>query len=174
MTKEEFAERFMEIVGVANPHHLKLAMRKNTHSGYVQAQRILNGLSDLGKLERAKGVYKTPACKSEGSSHALSVTQHIAEIFNKFDNPLIYREKLIEEVALRPDIMVFIAREGKGLCFILEIVDTETAEYLQMKRTTWAKWPGASQYLSNLFNAKISRYDFVTSDEFNAYMEVVK
>jgi hypothetical protein len=173
MDKEQFAEGFMEIVGIANPHHLKHAMRKDTHSGYVQAQRILNGLKDLGKLERGKGVYKLPSCKSNGSPHALSISQHIAEIFNKFDNPIVFREKSIQEVALRPDILAFAIKENKGLCFVLEVVDAETEEYLKMKRNTWERWDKSTEYLSQLFAHKIRWFDFVTSHEFNTYLEEI-
>jgi hypothetical protein len=119
-------------------------------------------------------VYKLPACKSEGSSHALAVTQHIAEIFYHFDSSIIFREKLIEEVALRPDIMAFVSRDGKGLAFIVEVVLEEPPEYLAMKRTTWEKWAGATEYLSNLFGQKVRWVDFVPSNEFNNYLEEMK
>jgi hypothetical protein len=171
--KDQFAESFMTIVGIANPHHLKLAMRKDTHSGYVQAQKALNALVDLKRLERREKLYLVPGCKSEGSEHALAVTQIIAEIFSKFDNPRIYREKLIEEKGLRPDIICFVEKDGKALCLIIEVVREESPEYLNMKQNVWEQWPEAITFLSNLFKSQIKHFDFVTSDELNLYWESV-
>ncbi len=164
----------MEIVGVATPHHLKRAMRlKDTHSSYVSSQKLLKNLSDLGKLERANGVYKLPACKSEGGDHALAVTQVIAEVFNRFDDPQVYKEKLVEGKGVRPDLMVLARRNGQGLCFIVEVTLQETEDYLTMKRNVWQEWPEALVYLSNLFKTPIKHFDFLTSETLNQYLEEV-
>ena len=174
MTKEEFAKGFMEIAGVTNPHHLRKAMRlKDNHSGYVQAQKILRGLSDLGNVERKNKLYFHPGCKSEGGEHALAVTEIIAEIFNRFDNPQILKEHFIEGKRLRPDLMCHVRKENQELCFIVEVVREESPEYLRMKRNVWDEWPEAYAYLSELFQAKVKHFDFVTSQEFNLYLEAV-
>ena len=174
MTKEEFGDHFMGIAGVANPHHLRKAMRlPDTHSGYVQAQKILRGLSELGKIDRRNRLYFSKNSKSEGGEHALAVADHIAEIFARFDGPQVLREHQITGKGLRPDLICHIRRGNHELCFILEVVRNETPEYLAMKRSVWAEWPEASEYLSNLFKTTVRHFDFVTSEEFNLYLEGV-
>ena len=175
MANEEFTEKFMEIVGVANPHHLKRALRMaDTHSSYVRCQKILNGLKDLGQLERANGVYRSPSCKSEGGEHSLAETQIIAEIFYHFDNPQIYRERLIEEKSIRPDIMTFVKKDGRGLVMIVEVVLQESENYLEMKRNIWLETIWACQYLSKIFNTTIKHFDFLTHDQLTTYLEEIK
>jgi hypothetical protein len=175
MTKEQFGESFVEAAWILTPHHLKKAMRKSGHSGYVAAQRILNGLRDLGKVEKVKNLYVLKACKSEGGDHALAMTDAIAEIYARFDGPVVYREHSIEEKGLRPDIMCFVRKFQDDKClelvFILEVVRKEDPSYTTTKHNTWKHWPEATQYLSQLFATTVKRFHFITSEELNTFME---
>lgn len=141
------------------------------HSSRVQAGKILRGLADLGQLEKGKGFYRFPGCKSEWQEHSKLITENLIKIYQSFDNPIIHREKSIEEVKLRPDAMCFIERDRRGLCFVLEILNQEAPEYLKMKRNVWESWQGATEYLSRLFKVKVKWFDFVTSQELDTYLK---
>ena len=150
------------------------------HSARVQGQKALNSLVDLGKLERGNGYYRTLDCKSEYGEHSRLLTKSLAELF-KHGDPVIFREHSISEVALRPDALCLLTREGKGLCFVLEVCHTETPEYLKQKITTWRNWNNSLGYLSNLFTCRIPHFEIVVVGdnvpgdcwEFNRFIEEV-
>ena len=155
----------------------------SVHSARVQAQKALNSLADLGKLEKGKGYYRTLDCKSEYAEHARLLTKSLAELFKTKAEPVIFREHSISEVALRPDALVLLKREGQGLCFVLEICHTETPEYLNQKITTWRNWDNALGFLSGLFKCNVPHFEIVVVGdevpggcwEFNRFIkEVVK
>ena len=151
------------------------------HSARVQAQKALNSLVDLGKLEKGKGYYRTPDCKSEYGDHSRLLTKSLASLFATDAEPVIFREHTINEVALRPDALVMLKRDGKGLCFVLEVCHTETPEYLNQKITTWRNWAGSLDYLSALFNCKVPHFEIVVVGddvprgcwEFNLFLQEV-
>ncbi len=142
----------------------------------------LNYLVDSGKLVKGNGFYKLPDCKSEYKEHSQLLTKAIAEILKIERHAQIFREHSIEEKGLRPDAIVFLTRNNKGLCFFLEICNNETPEYLQSKINTLKHWPEATDYLSSLFKTKIKEFDIVvagdlTSDdaiEFDTFLQEVK
>jgi hypothetical protein len=151
----------------------------SVHSARVQAQKALNSLVDLGKLEKGNGYYRTLDCKSEYAEHARLLTKALAELF-KHGEPVIFREHSITEVALRPDALCLLTREGKGLCFVLEVCHTETPEYLNQKITTWKNWDNSLNYLSRLFGYKIPHFEIVVAGdaprgcyEFNRFIKEV-
>jgi hypothetical protein len=131
------------------------------HSARVQAQKALNSLADLGKLEKGKGYYRTLDCKSEYSEHARLLTRSLAELFKTGAEPVIFREHSITEVALRPDALVLLKKEGQGLCFVLEVCHTETPEYLNQKITTWRNWDNSLDYISRLFKYEVPHFEIV-------------
>ncbi|MDA8161690.1 MAG: hypothetical protein M0022_02120 [Desulfobacteraceae bacterium] len=154
----------------------------SVHSARVQAQKALNALVDLGKLERGAGYYRTPDCKSEYGDHSRLLTKSLAELF-KHGDPVIFREHTITEIALRPDALVLMKKKGRGLCFVLEVCHTETPEYLQQKVTAWRNWDKSLDYLSGLFGVRVPGFAIVVAGdnipdgcwEFNRFIkEVVK
>lgn len=151
----------------------------SVHSARVQAQKALNALVDLRKLERGPGYYRIPGCESNYGDHARLLTKSLTQLF-KHGDPVIFREHSIKEVALRPDALVLLKKGGRGLCFVLEVCHTETPEYLNQKVTTWKNWDNSLNYLSNLFNHRVPHYDFVIVGEapegcfeFNRYIKEV-
>jgi len=142
----------------------------------------LNYLVDAGKLIKGNGFYKLLDCKSEYKEHSQLLTKAIAEILKIERHAQIFREHNIEEKGLRPDAIVFLTRNSKGLCFFLEVCNNETPEYLQAKINTIKHWPEAKDYLSNLFKTKIKEFDIVVSGNllsddaigFNTFLEEFK
>ena len=153
----------------------------NPHSARVNAQKKLNELVAIGKLERGNGYYRTPDCKSEYGDHARALTKTLTEVLKTDSHPLIHRELYIPEVSIRPDAVILLTKENQGLCFILEVALTETEEYLTQKINIWKNWAGASVFLSGLFNFKIPHFDIVVEGEtvpdgafeFNSYLEEI-
>lgn len=155
---------------------------KNQHSARVQAQKALNELVSLGKLERGKGYYRVPGCKSEFKEHARLLTQALTEIIIINPTAVIHREVVIPEISLRPDAAVLLTKEGQGRCFILEAVNNETELYLNQKITALRTWKNSLTFLSRLFKYRIPHFDIVVSGEsavggtlpLKSYLEEVK
>ena len=152
---------------------------QSVHSARVQVQKDFNRRVDLKQLERGPGYYRVPGCESEYGDHARLLTKSLIELF-KHGEPVIFREHSIKEVGLRPDALVLLKKEGRGLCFVLEVCHTETPEYLNQKVTTWKNWDNSLNYLSNLFHHRIPHYDLVVVGEapegcfeFNRYIKEV-
>lgn len=153
----------------------------NAHSARVNAQKKLNELVALGKLERGNGYYRTLDCKSEYGEHARALTKALTEVLKTDFNPQIRRELYIPKVSIRPDAVILLTKENQGLCFILEVALTETEEYLTQKINTWKNWAKAHVFLSELFNFKIPHFDIVVKGEtvpngafeFHSYLEEI-
>lgn len=142
----------------------------NVHSARVNAQKALNNLSDLGKIEKCKGYYRTLDCKSEYKEHSRLLTKSLSKILKRSD-AIIYREITVPEIGLRPDAVVLLKKDGSGLCFVLEAVNNETEIYLQSKINAWKNWAGALDYLSRLFGYRIPHFELVTSLELDSFLE---
>lgn len=142
----------------------------------------LNYLVDAGKLVKGNGFYKLPDCRSEYKEHSQLLTKAIAEILKVERHAQIFREHSIKEKALRPDAIIFLTHDSKGICFFLEVCNNEKPEYLQAKMNAIKNWPEAKEYLSNLFKTKINEFDIVLAGDlisddaiaFNIYIEEVK
>ena len=135
---------------------------KDLHSARVQAQKALNNEVELNHLEKCKGFYRVPGCKSEHGEHSRLLTQYLVEIL-KVTDATIYREHIVSEIGLRPDALVLITHGDRGLCVILEVVHNETQEYLKQKVSAWNGWTGSNQYLSQLFGCLIQGFSIVTA-----------
>lgn len=134
----------------------------NSHSARVNAQKHLNNLVDLGKIERGDGFYRV-GTKSEYGEHARLLTAHLAQILSvKSITTVIYREAEIP-IGFRADALVFCQRENMGICFVLEVAHNETHNYLRRKADAWRAWKGAKNYLTQVFNTPIHSYGFVVS-----------
>lgn len=142
----------------------------NLHSARVNAQKALNGLADLGQIEKCKGYYRALDCTSEYKEHARLLTKSLAKIIIRY-NAVIFREISIPEIGLRPDAIVLLKRDSQGLCFVLEVVNNESDIYLQSKINAWKNWEGALPYLSRLFGYRIPHFELITSDQLDSYLE---
>ena len=187
MAHDETIYGLMESLVIADKHIVgdimaqKGIWTKGT-STINNSYKALNLLADSGKLIKGNGFYKLPDCKSEYKEHARLLTKAIAEILKLNYSTEVFREHSIEEKGLRPDAIVFLTHNSKGLCFIFEVCNNETPEYLQQKINIIKNWPEAKEYFSNLFKTKINEFDIVvagdlTSDDaiaFNTFIEEVK
>ncbi len=141
-----------------------------TGNPYANSYKYLRELTQLDKLVKGDGYFKLPTCKSEYGEHAQLLTQALALIIKTPYEPVIYREKTIDEVGLRPDALVLLKNGDKGRCFLLEVVNNELPIYLEKKKNAWETWQGDFDYLSRLFGYKIPHYDFVISDDLHSYL----
>lgn len=156
--------KIVDALTIGSILHAK-GLYSSDHSARVQAQKALNSLVELGKLEKGTGYYRTLGCKSEYGEHARLLTKSLAELFKTNAVPVIFREHSISEIALRPDALVLLKRDGQGLCFVLEACHTETPEYLNQKITAWRNWENSHGYLSALFNCKVPHFEIVVVGE---------
>ncbi len=108
----------------------------NPHSKTVQVQKQLNTLVGLGKIKRGKGFYSTLDYAGEFKEHDQGITHCIAELI-KLNYPIsIFRERSLTG-GIRPDIIGLIGKDGKALCFIVEVCISEEDAYLQQKAIFW-------------------------------------
>lgn len=145
------------------------------------SDKVLNVLTKFGKLDKVNGFYRLPNCRSEYKEHSQLLTKALAEIIKLDLNAKILRESTLGEVGLRPDAIVLLKKGNQGLCFILEVCNNETKEYLTQKVNVWRHWEGGTRKLSELLNVKIPVFDIVTAGgvfegvfELNDYLQEVK
>jgi hypothetical protein len=143
-------------------------------SARVNAQKKLNELAALGKLERGNGFYRVIGCKSEYKEHAQLITKALAEILKLEVQSTIFREITIPEVGLRPDAICLITKDNQGYCMILEVMNNETPEYLQSKINVWENWQRDTQFLSQLFKYKIPHYEVVPVTVLDGFISFLK
>lgn len=187
MAHEETIYEMMQRLVIADKHIVGDIMAKKEiwttgTSTINNSYKGLNLLVDSGKLIKGDGFYKLPDCKSEYKEHSRLLTKAIAEILKLNYSAEVFREHSIEEKGLRPDAIIFLTRNSKGVCFFLEVCNNETPEYLQAKINTIKHWPEAKEYLSNLFKTKIKEFDIVVSGNllsddaigFDTFLEEVK
>lgn len=153
---------------------------KNPHSAVVQTQKHLNALVMQGKLRRGSGFYALPEYRGEYKEHDRAVTKCIARLVLTKLPISIYREVSFP-VGLRSDAVGLIGKDGKAICFVLEVANTEEPEYLNKKAVIWKNWNGATDAFSELFKTPIPYFTLVVSGkshpdmmDFNDFMEVVE
>lgn len=187
MAHEEAIYSLMEALVIADKHIIGELM---AHYGIWNAgtsavnnsYKALNVLVDQGKLEKGDGGYfRLHGCRSEYKEHSVLLTKALAEILKPNYQTMILREPTLDEIGLRPDAIIFLTKEDKGLCFILEVCNNEFPSFLAQKVNAWKVWDGASKKLSELFGEDIKEFDIVVSGDieaegtfnFNAYMEAI-
>ena len=177
MRKEDEIMRLMKVLKIADKHTIGRIMSQRGHwaegtSATNNAYKILCSLADLNQLEKGKGYFRIPGCKSEYQQHARLVTLVIIEILLRYPDSLIHREHSIPEVGLRPDILALLIRKGQeGRCLVTEIVNHELDQSLEKKRNAWESWSGATEYLSQLFGYRIPFFDFIALEEETSWLE---
>lgn len=179
MAHEETIFELMEGLVIADKHIIgDLMAHKNIWtagtSSINNSYKALNNLVDAGKLEKGDSSYfRLKGCKSNYCEHAQLLTKALADILKFNYTTKIFREHTIAEKGLRPDSLILLTRVNEGICFVLEVCNNETPEYLQQKINTWNAWDGATEYLSQLFGVKIPHFDIVKSDDLKTYMEAL-
>lgn len=150
---------------------------KNPQSARVYSQKHLNSLVETGELIRGNGWYAAKGYRGEFKEHDYLLTKALAQVLKLKLESVIHREVSFEP-GLRSDAALLLKRKSKGLCFILEIVHNETAEYLNMKLNAWGGWAGAKEALSRLFGYRIPSFRVVVSrndpeDQFSRLLKEV-
>ncbi len=151
---------------------------KNLQSARVYSQKHLNILVESRELVRGEHWYATPSYRGEFKEHDRLLTQAVAQILKLKVESFIFREVSFEP-GLRSDAAVLLKKADEGLCFILEIVHNEAAEYTNMKLNAWKNWKGATEALSKLFGYRIPFFSVVISrnepdDQFSRLIREVK
>lgn len=168
---------------IADKHIIASLMSNRWQEGTSSvnnAYKALTNLVGMGKLEKGDGFFRIPGCKSEYKEHSQLLSKVIAEIIKTNLVSKIMREPNVSEAGLRPDAIVLLARDNKGLCFILEVANNEKEDYLCQKVNTWLHWDSAKEALSELLGLKISCFDIVVAGnaitgtfEFQDYLKEV-
>lgn len=181
MAYEDILMGYMLKLSVANKHDIAELVDEYWTEGVSRTNNVYKALSKnvaMGRLVKGDGYFKLPDCKSEYKEHARLLTKALVEILKLKLETKIHREHTIPEIGLRPDSIVLLTKEDKNLCFILEVVNNETEEYLRQKVHALRHWEGALDYLSSLFNIKIPAFDIVVAGsvientfEFNSYLK---
>lgn len=133
------------------------------HSARVNAQKHLNNLVALGHLVRGDGFYRIPECQSEYGEHARLLTACLAQILSIKDLTTTIHREVSVPIGFRADAVVLCEKDGKGICFVLEVAHNETHDYLRRKVDAYKKWKEAKAFLTQLFNKPIRGYGFVCS-----------
>jgi hypothetical protein len=143
-----------------------------SQSARVNAQKKLNQLADLGQIERCNGFYRNLDCKSEFKEHSRLLTKALAEVLKLPIDSIIHRE-ITTPVGLRPDAICLLTKNNQGYCFVLEVLNHETEQYLEQKINTWNNWEGSLEFLSQLFRCKIPHFEILpitVLDGFKAFL----
>lgn len=145
-----------------------------------QAHKILDELAITNTIQKGKGFYSINEYRGEYKEHDRTVTKCIAQLVLAKLPISIYREVSFP-VGLRSDAVGLIGKDGKAICFVLEVANTEEQEYLNKKAVIWKNWTGATDALSDLFKTPIPYFTLVVSGkshpdmmDFNDFMEVLK
>lgn len=153
---------------------------KDGLSARNQAHKFLDELALTSQIMKGKGFYAVNGYRGEYKEHDRAVTKCIAQlVLTKL--PISICREVSFPVGLRSDAVGLIGKEGKAICFILEVANTEEPEYLNKKAVIWKNWTGATDALSELFKTPIPYFTLVVSGrshpdmmDFNDFMEVLK
>lgn len=185
MAHEETVMGLMEQLVIADKHIIGsiMAHKKLWNEGISSVNnsyKALINLTGMGKLVRGSNHFKLLDCRSDYKIHSQLITKALADILKLNLETKIFREHTIQEIGSRPDAIVFLTKEDKGLCFILEVMNNETEEYLRQKIHALSYWNKTNEYLSSLFNSKIPAFDIVVTRsaiegtfEYNSYLKEV-
>ena len=116
-------------------------------------------------LEKGEGYFKLKGLKGEHNEHSEEITKELIKIIKFNYQTIIHREKLIEEVKLIPDALICLIDGNRAAVAILEVMLNEPPAYFEMKKNAWGKWPGAKDYLSELFDIKVLSFDIINTAE---------
>lgn len=153
---------------------------KNLHSARVQAQKHLNLLAETGKIIRGRGWYAIKDYAGQFGDHDRAVTDCIVKLLLLGLPVTIHREVSLP-IGLRSDAIGLVGKNGRGLCFLLEVCVNETDAYYQQKVAALRNWKEATAVLSDLFGTPIPYFALVVHGkrhpeviEFNEFLEALK
>jgi hypothetical protein len=155
--------KIMETFQIAGTHEVadQMTEYKKGPSRYTNANKHLEYWAGLKKIEKCDGFWRMPGCRAEYSPHTKALTIAIGKILKVEATHHIHREYQISEIGLRPDLICFLTRGDKAICFLLEICLTEKESYTEMKERAFKDWPDKLKFLSDLFHYPIPHYDFI-------------
>jgi hypothetical protein len=105
---------------------------KPGHSARVQARKLLENLTNLGKITKHEGFYRSLNCRSEFSEHSRKVSQCITELY-KLPYQLSIKREFSFSNGLRSDAVIVLTQQDSAACVILEVCNTETDSYFSAK-----------------------------------------
>lgn len=151
----------------------------NPHSAQVQAQKELNLRVALGQIEKHLSFYRVKGCLANYAEHAAALTEALVKLLSLKLPITLHREIIIPEIAHRFDAIGCITSRNRGLCFILEVANHESEDYLRSKLNSWSHWDGALSKLSSLSGYRVPTFVFVAEAPyeipgiipFNLFME---
>ena len=180
MAHEETVKELMDVFKIADKHVIgEIMAHKGIWTAGVSASNNAKKALDNLDLEKGDGWYRVKGCESEYHEHSEELTRAISKIIKLGLEAVIIREKKLDN-GLIPDAVVLLKKDGKFLCFILEICVNEPPDYLRNKVNVWLHDENSKRILSDLFGTEIKEVDIVVSGmeaentfEFNSYMEAL-
>jgi len=125
-----------------------------------QAHKILDILAETGQIKKGKGFYATNDYDGGYLEHDRLVTQCITQLVLLKLPLTVYREVSFS-IGLRSDVVGLLGKNGKAICFVLEVSNRETDAYMAQKVVGWRNFQGANEALGQLFNAPIPHFTLV-------------
>jgi len=136
-------KKLIEVFKVANDDVIGNVARqifnfnwKEGLSARNQAHKVLDELTLTNQIKKGKGFYSVKDYQGEYKEHDRVIADCIAKLILLKYPISIYRESSLSN-GLRPDVIGLIGKDGKALCFILEICISESDSYLEQKATFW-------------------------------------
>lgn len=167
MQIDEKIRKLIEVFGVANDDLVGNTARivfslkwKQGLSARNQAHKILDELALTHKIVKGKHFYAVSGYQGKYGSHGKAVAACIAKLILLKLPLTIYREVSLP-IGLRPDVVGLIGKNGKAVCFCLEVCVDETDTYFQQKVTALKNFKQAPEVLSRIFNVPIPYFSLV-------------
>jgi len=164
MTREEkrsgFIKHGRQMVMFTRHHQGHIAHRKGWFSSQVSATNNFDkhayDFVKEGVFVKMDGWFKTAECEAkEFRPHDKKLTDFISSFIANSDNCIVYREKLIKEISLRPDCMLMAFKNNHAALMIAEVIRHERPEYTQMKINALNQFYGLEDYIKTMFGLYI-------------------
>ncbi|MHC1728023.1 MAG: hypothetical protein AB9866_18815 [Syntrophobacteraceae bacterium] len=136
-TTEQIADLLWQDTGKS-----KLTMAANRLNRLVELQQLERLERKPDELRKSKYLYRLSHLKGNGDLHALTVTDTLVAILKIYPNTEILREPTIHSISSRPDALLLIKTRQAKFPLILEVMHTETKEYLEDKIKDYRNWKG--------------------------------
>lgn len=133
------------------------------------AKELNTGVA-LGRIEKGRGYYRVPGCRSEWGAHAKKLSAELARILAHFPESEIRREVFVQVLGRRADAILLVRRGNEAACLVFECTNTETAASFTQKAKQWREWPGALQFLSDQFGIKIPSFTVLGSSALDSFL----
>lgn len=181
--RQEFSLKIIDDCGVITDISLgdTLAPRFNWkpgHSARVQARKILENLTNLGKITKHEGFYRSLNCRSEFSEHSKALSQHITQLYQLPEITPHIRREISFDCGIRSDVAAILVRGNQARCIIVEVDLTETKEQLEAKYNQWMRWKDAHSALEKVLGYQVDNFDFLSTSgrvglQFTSYIKEI-